>query len=158
MNYAITGPNFPWGAREMVNKLLADPRTTTSHIMHTADHLDAIAAELPPSSHYITSMRGVAAELRKLAPQYHHSRGNPNGDFDGSLAPPKASSETFICAVCGGAIDTDQYDQWGGAEMCKPCAQSCEENAAACVHTWEPYDGGAFCTKCATVTETGDPT
>ena len=62
-------------------------------------------------------------------------------------------SEHFVCAVCGRTTDPNQHSEWGGADMCQPCAQSCEEQVAACDHAWEPHDGGSFCGKCSAVKE-----
>lgn len=60
-------------------------------------------------------------------------------------------NEHFTCTACGNATNLDQYKEWGGAGMCRPCAQACERDAKVCDHTWEAYDGGAFCGKCSTV-------
>jgi hypothetical protein len=87
MQYAVTGPNIPYGTRQLINKLLADPRASAFLILITADHLDAMAAELPPSSHYIEPFQATARELREIAPQYPwHPIGKPHGDFDGTLS------------------------------------------------------------------------
>jgi hypothetical protein len=46
-----------------------------------------MAAELPPSSHYIEPFQATARELREIAPQYPwHPIGKPHGDFDGTLS------------------------------------------------------------------------
>lgn len=62
-------------------------------------------------------------------------------------------NEHFTCTTCNKTTNLDQYEEWGDAPMCQPCARSCTEEAACCVHAWEPYDGGAFCGKCSAVKE-----
>jgi hypothetical protein len=85
--HAIPHINMPYGAAHLINKILADPRCTTDHILITADALDATANDLPPDSHFSPTMRANAVQLRQVAHLYAQPRGNKLGDFDGSLSP-----------------------------------------------------------------------
>lgn len=85
--HRIIALNLPFGAAFLVNKMLADTRCTPDHVLICADAFDEMADALPPTSHFVPSLKENSAKLRSFAPSYVKGPGKPHGDFDGTLTP-----------------------------------------------------------------------
>ncbi len=87
MSLRLIPLNLPFGAAGLVNFMLADPRCTPDHCLLCAEAFEEMAAQLPPDSHFVPSLRENAGKLRDFAPHYAKGPGKPLGDFDGTLSP-----------------------------------------------------------------------
>ena len=87
MSHRIIPPNLPFGAAADVNFMPADLRCTSDHVLICADAFDEMADALPPTSHFVPSLKENSAKLRSFAPSYARGPGKPHGDFDGTLTP-----------------------------------------------------------------------
>lgn len=62
--------NMPFGAGQIIKKMIESPRCTSDHVLILADALEEMANEFPENSHYAPAMRRNVAALREVAPAY----------------------------------------------------------------------------------------
>ncbi len=86
MPHRIEPLNLPFGFAFYTNFMLADPRSTSDHLLLSADAADELAKALPPGSHFTPALIQASAKLREWAPLYAQPRGRKHGDFDGTLS------------------------------------------------------------------------